>query len=266
MIVDLLTDLHIRERREHRIFQVLLQMVPGLEARLMEGSDQDTVHVAELVSWFLLYLNIHYSWKSFEQIQKGASSARSDDTKSLKAAVLDWITPRGQPLNPPLSRNVKSDRGFHHERTGALLCPGGLDWSNSEYVPSALSSLCTIHSPTSSRIKEKLRSGEMAVSGDQWPIFVYQGYSYDPEDPWNGLLRSTILVSVSLLIFSDWIISDPMYLQSYKHVFTSPSSVEKEPKATRSGNARLHGMTRVTSASIAYVATQVIFLYLRCGF
>ena len=66
------------------------------------------------------------------QIQKGASSARADDTKSLKSAILDWITPRGQPLNPPLARNVKSDRGFHHERTGALLCPAGLDWSSTE--------------------------------------------------------------------------------------------------------------------------------------
>lgn len=33
--------------------------------------------------------------------------------------------------------------------------------------------------------------------------------------------------------------------------------MDKEPKATRSGNARLHGMTRVSPASIAYVATQV---------
>ena len=47
------------------------------------------------------------------------------------------------------------------------------------------------------RIKEKLRSGEMAVSSDQWPIFIYHGYSYDPEDPWNGLFRSTLLISVS---------------------------------------------------------------------
>lgn len=68
------------------------------------------------------------------QIQKGCSSARSDDTKSLKAAILDWITPRGVPLNPPLARNVKSDRGFHHERTGALLCPAGMDWSDEECV------------------------------------------------------------------------------------------------------------------------------------
>jgi hypothetical protein len=46
-------------------------------------------------------------------------------------------------------------------------------------------------------------------------------------------------------------------IQTFKHIFTSPSSVEKEPKATRSGNARIHGMTHVAPASIAYVATQV---------
>ncbi|KIM76604.1 hypothetical protein PILCRDRAFT_12655 [Piloderma croceum F 1598] len=68
--------------------------------------------------------------------------------------------------------------------------------------------------------------------------FVYQGYNYDPEDPWNGLFHSNLLVS------------------GYKHIFTSPSSVEKEPKATRSRNARIHGMTQVTAASIAYIATQ----------
>ncbi|KAG1891539.1 uncharacterized protein F5891DRAFT_964425, partial [Suillus fuscotomentosus] len=42
----------------------------------------------------------------------------------------------------------------------------------------------------------------------------------------------------------------------YKHVFTSPSSVDKEPKATRSGNAYLHGMKCVTQGSLAYIATQ----------
>lgn len=45
--------------------------------------------------------------------------------------------------------------------------------------------------------------------------------------------------------------------QAYRHVFTSPSSVDREPRATRSGNARIHGMTRVTLPSIAYIATQV---------
>ena len=45
--------------------------------------------------------------------------------------------------------------------------------------------------------------------------------------------------------------------QAYKHIFTSPSSVDKVVKATRSGNARIHGMTQVTSPFIVYIATQV---------
>ena len=44
---------------------------------------------------------------------------------------------------------------------------------------------------------------------------------------------------------------------SHDNIFTSSSSVDQEPKATCSGNARLHGMQCVTKASIAYVATQV---------
>ena len=87
--------------------------------------------------------------------------------------------PQGQTLNPPLSHNVKTDRGFHHERTSTLLCPAGLDWENNEY------DLHFIFLPplTRSRVKDKLKTGELMVSSDQWPIFLYHGYTYDPEDP-----------------------------------------------------------------------------------
>ena len=64
------------------------------------------------------------------QIQKGANGARADDTKGMKATIIDWITPKGQSLTPHILRNAKSGRGFHHDRTGALLCPAGLDWTN----------------------------------------------------------------------------------------------------------------------------------------
>lgn len=43
----------------------------------------------------------------------------------------------------------------------------------------------------------------MMVSGDQWPIFLYRGYAYDPDDPWNGIFRSAILVSVCLFDLVD---------------------------------------------------------------
>ena len=68
------------------------------------------------------------------QIQKGISSARSDDTKGLKGSILDWIVPLGQTLNPPLACNIKMDCGFNHEHTGTLLCPTVMDWSDPEYI------------------------------------------------------------------------------------------------------------------------------------
>jgi len=85
----------------------------------------------ELVCLFFanLYIFPHPS-----QIQKGISSARSDDTKSLKGVVLEWISPPNIPVHPPLSRNVKTNRGYHHPVTGALLCPAGLDWNDVESV------------------------------------------------------------------------------------------------------------------------------------
>ncbi|KAN0076869.1 hypothetical protein V8E55_010724 [Tylopilus felleus] len=181
----------------------LLWMVPGLEARLMESSEDEVIHVADL-------------------IQKGASGARANDTKGMKSTIVDWITPKGQSLNPHIPRNVKSGRGFNHERTGALLCLAGLEWANSD-------------------IKGKLMGGQIQVSGDQWPVFLYANNTNNAEDPWNGLLRSGLLVS------------------AFKHIFTSPSSVDQEPRATHSGNPRIHGMRSVTNASIAYVAMQACF-------
>ncbi|KAF8836372.1 hypothetical protein BDN67DRAFT_992145 [Paxillus ammoniavirescens] len=168
------------ERREYTVFHELLRMIPGLEAKLMTASDEEVIHLADL-------------------IQKG-----------------------GQSLSPHIPCNVKAGHGFNHERTDALLCPAGLDWANTE-------------------TKTKLINGQIQVAGDQWPVFLYANYTYDPEDPWNGLLWSGLLVSV------------------YKHIFTSPSSVDQEPKATWSGNACIHGMRSVTKASLACVSTQACF-------
>jgi hypothetical protein len=38
-----------REPREHRIFTTLLHMVPGLEERLTNGSDEEVASIAEKV-------------------------------------------------------------------------------------------------------------------------------------------------------------------------------------------------------------------------
>ena len=49
-------------------------------------------------------------------------------------------------------------------------------------------------------------------------------------------------------------------VQDYKHIFTSPSSVDVESKGTCSSNACLHGTSTAMKALIAYIATQVSIL------
>ena len=48
-------------------------------------------------------------------------------------------------------------------------------------------------------VKDKLKLGEMMVAGDDWPVFLYDGYHYDPKDPWKGLFHSSLLVTVCTL-------------------------------------------------------------------
>ena len=70
----------------------------------------------------------------------------------------------------------------------------GITWSECLFH-SAFRYLFDMYVAPSTRAK--LANGELQVSGDQWPIFLYADYTYDSEDPWNGLLRSGLLISVS---------------------------------------------------------------------
>ncbi|TEB08775.1 hypothetical protein FA13DRAFT_1647227, partial [Coprinellus micaceus] len=198
-------DLEETARREHDLFRQLIKMSPFLSDRLFRigRTEHDVRHAADMLT-------------------KGASSARSDDVKSLKSAVIDWITPPGGVLTPNIPRHSKDGRGFYHEVTGKYLCPTDYDWSDP-------------------RVKAQLKEAKLVVTGLQWPMLLYAGLKCNQENMWEGLLRNRILV------------------QAYKHIFTSPSSVHGESRATRSGNAELHGMDTVTVPSIAYIATLVRF-------
>ena len=102
--------------------------------------------------------------------------------------------PQGEVINPPLYRNIKHDRGFHHDRTGFLLCPAEYDWSQEESVTLPPNQALSVN--LFFRVKEKLRSGELAFSGDVWPNFVYHGHRCDHSDVWAGLFRSALLITV----------------------------------------------------------------------
>ena len=77
------------------------------------------------------------------------------------------------------------------------MCPVEFDWSNDESF--FFSHLFTFDpNILLIRVKEKLCSGDITVPGDQWPILLHKEYKYDPDDPWDGLLQSALLVSVSI--------------------------------------------------------------------
>ncbi|PIL33183.1 hypothetical protein GSI_04633 [Ganoderma sinense ZZ0214-1] len=152
----------------------------------------------------------------------GVNAARADDVKGLKGVVVDWLVKGLPTVSPPLDRDEMSDRGFAHELTGRELCPAGHDWNDPQ-------------------TKAGLQNGSLVVRSDQWPIFMYLNGVYDPDSPWTGLLRGRLLVN------------------AFKHIFTSPSSVNNSGRSTKSSNAAMHGMTKVTPASIVYVTTLVRF-------
>ncbi|KAG6906188.1 hypothetical protein DXG01_015341 [Tephrocybe rancida] len=54
-------------------------------------------------------------------MQRGVAWVMADDAKALRAEVLDWITPVGLELSPPLNPDVKINQGFHHPATAPHL-------------------------------------------------------------------------------------------------------------------------------------------------
>ncbi|KAI6045848.1 hypothetical protein EDC04DRAFT_2558902, partial [Pisolithus marmoratus] len=84
-------DACTRERREYSVYRELLKVALKLEECVTSPSEEAIITIMEL-------------------IQK--SGARADDTKSMKAAIIDWITPKGQTLIPHIPRNVKTIRGI----------------------------------------------------------------------------------------------------------------------------------------------------------
>ncbi|KAM5532499.1 hypothetical protein V8D89_013852 [Ganoderma adspersum] len=152
------------------------------------------------------------------RIQAGISGARSDDVKGVKHAIIGWITDPEKGLVPSIDHRYMTGCGWNHEVTGRKLCPGGLDWDDPA-------------------IKSALKAGTLVVRSDQWPICFYLNRDYDLERPWVGLLHGRLL------------------LNAYKHIFTSPSSVDDSGRATKGNNCFINGMAEFTVASIVYIAT-----------
>ncbi|KAF8240288.1 hypothetical protein L208DRAFT_1233954 [Tricholoma matsutake] len=60
----------------------------------------------------------------------GANASHVDKMKGMKGIIIEWIMPPDQDLAH--STADTSSIRFQHEAAGVLLCPAGVDWSNSE--------------------------------------------------------------------------------------------------------------------------------------
>ncbi|KIJ50457.1 hypothetical protein M422DRAFT_159680 [Sphaerobolus stellatus SS14] len=133
------------------------------------------------------------------------------------------------PEEPTAVANVescrKTNRGFHHDFLGGLLCPCNLDWKDP-------------------KVKEDLVATPAMALTAAWPMFFYPKGQFDLEDLCKGLLRGELI------------------LWAYKAIFLGPSSwYPSDDNTERSGNcnASVHNMDTVTPCSIAYMASQVRF-------
>ncbi|KAK0477755.1 hypothetical protein EDD18DRAFT_1365272 [Armillaria luteobubalina] len=128
------------------------------------------------------------------------------------------------PWNPAFPAH-HNQAGFIHEECGQLLCPPKLDWDNPE-------------------IRNAIQTGKICIDEMDLPCLLYANHTVDKKQPFAGLLKSNLL------------------LTAYCAVFTGPSSAlhEDGPCSTRPGNAAKHKITKVSVASIAYIACQVRFI------
>jgi hypothetical protein len=113
------------------------------------------------------------------QIQKGTNASHADDTKGLKGVIIDWITPAKGSLEPQLNHKHKFESiTLLQGHFDVLLASIGTDLSKRSGLPSLV---ILGYANMNGSIKEKPKSGEMYVRGDQWPLFLYVDENFDPK-------------------------------------------------------------------------------------
>ncbi|KAF7971690.1 hypothetical protein HWV62_20140 [Athelia sp. TMB] len=187
----------LQQRREYIASQILLVMTCEFES----NSQIDVCEIAE-------------------KMEVGRKQAIQRDVKHLKNMVPEWIIP-GERLK---NIDEKPTRGFNHEKTGALLCPINLDWSDSN-------------------VRSILLCGDLDLANFHWPRFLYAEHADGPNTEWRTFLRSNILV------------------EAYKYLlFTTPlwsmsATASKEVSSVRN----IFNISHVCATSLAYIAAQVYF-------
>ncbi|KAJ3820685.1 hypothetical protein F5880DRAFT_1733206 [Lentinula raphanica] len=199
------------------------------------------------------------------ELEKGAESAKTHDTQSATRIVGRELNRRVRKMNeqrmkdfeeasrrvqegsttaltplaliPEFDESSRTGRGLQNDMTGSLLCPGEIDWND-----------------TNIRAAVKRMDPDYDFASSAHSRCFYKDEKFNPDLPDEGYLQSYLL------------------LQVYRTIYTSPSSaneqsedVENLPPANKkqaSNSRRAHvaniiHLSEVTGRSIAYAAVHL---------
>ncbi|THG94457.1 hypothetical protein EW145_g8135 [Phellinidium pouzarii] len=205
--------------REERYFNIVKDTL-GLESRMFYdilNADNETFQ------------------RIVESIREGQCGARTAATSSvmdfINGAVKWGTSPNGEALKPPAN---KSERGFYHPTTAALLAPVEMGPVTESMLAALKRGMMTF---------EGEDGDEKPIDGTEFMNFYYLS-PFDPVEPFEGLLKGPLLV------------------QAYKAIFVAPSAASDYGgycRSTSKGTAAKCNMFHVTPGSIANTVSQVYY-------
>ncbi|KAJ6543599.1 hypothetical protein DFH09DRAFT_37905 [Mycena vulgaris] len=194
------------------------------------------------------------------KMRKAATSARTNDTGSLKHC-LNYVLPSPwkQALLPAiLKQESKSNRGVthpilryfilgweHRMKLPPLVLPSSDDErvstvSTDDSDESSSTDVIPPPPPPRNPFLEKLAAGKVDLDASDFPSFLWEFDSYDPDNFDDGLLRGELVLRV------------------LRHIWTAPSSAYMglDNGIPAVCNARLHEYFKITPPMIGYAVAQ----------
>lgn len=131
-------------------------------------------------------------------MQEGVNASRSEAIKRIKDNTIRYLAAGRNPIKVDQLVEHKALRGLNDRNIGRLLIPAEdlheWDADPDAYVDHPRG---FVYSRVLSRTRAMFLSGEFPIWGSDMPVFLYEDYAYNQEDPEEGLFRGAFLVCVS---------------------------------------------------------------------
>ena len=171
------------------IYQKILNFILGLKEQIkwmQRDHPSGLADIAELIHPVCLISLCVISYSTSHQLVQAGSKGRSDDTAGLRVVSINYIPPvRGvlgvKDVPMLIPRNDKLVCGFNYHAMARLLCPRSLRDEFDE---------------DREQFCHEVNEGKINISHNDWPSFLYEEDTYNPDALDEGLLHGPLLVSV----------------------------------------------------------------------